>query len=423
MSVDRPGAGAETPRRPAASRLLPASASADARRLLTTRALRGFADGAVSVLLAGYLSDIGFSPLQVGAIATGTLLGSAVLTLAVGLLGSRLPRRSVLLCAAALMLATGVGFTGVTAFWPLLVVAIAGTLNPSSGDVSVFLPIEQAVLTETVSGRDRTAIFARYNLAGTYAGALGALASGVPVALAHHEGWSLAAAERSGFVVYAGIAVLTALLYRGLSPAIERAPERGRAGPLANSRSIVLRLAATFSLDALGGGFVVQSLVVLWLFRRFNLSVETAGAVFFAAGLLAGCSQLVSSRLAARVGLINTMVYTHLPSNVFLILAGLMPNPALAVTFILLRMSLSQMDVPARQSYVMSVVPPEERAAAASVTNVPRSLAAAAAPLAAGALLQHSSFGWPLICGGVAKGIYDVLLLVQFRRIAPPDEG
>jgi predicted MFS family arabinose efflux permease len=407
----------------AAPRLLPPSATADASRLLLTRALRGFADGVVSVLLASYLSDLGFTPLQVGAIVTGTLLGSAALTLGVGLYGNRLRRRTVLLACAALMLATGLGFLGVTAFWPLLVVAIAGTLNPSAGDVSLFLPTEQAVLAETVHGRDRTAIFARYNLAGTLAGAFGALVSGAPVLLARHEGWSLTAAQRSGFVLYSLVAVASALVYRGLSAGIEVARGDGKAGALKESRGIVIRLAATFCLDTFGGGFVVQSLLVLWLFKRFDLPVTTLGAVFFATGLLAGFSQLLSANVAARIGLINTMVFTHLPSNLLLVLAALMPTAPLAVLFLLLRFSLSQMDVPARQSYVMAVVPPAERAAAASVTNVPRSLAAACAPLLAGAMLSRSSFGWPLIAGGLLKGTYDLLLLWQFRAIRPPEEG
>ena len=402
--------------------LMPPSATADARRLLATRGLRGLADGAVSVLLADYLSAIGLGPLQIGAIVTGTLLGSAALTLAVGLLGHRIDRRRLLLGASALMFATGLGFLGVTAFWPLLVVAVAGTLNPSSGDVSVFLPTEQAALSDTVEGRDRTAIFARYNLSGSLAGALGALASGLPVAIARREGWDRAAAERSSFVLYALVAIVAGVIYGRLSPALRGPSGPARHAPLRRSRRIVLHLAALFSLDSFGGGFTVQSLLVLWLFRRFALSVETAGAIFFVAGIAAAFSQMLSAPLAARIGLINTMVYTHLPSNILLILVALMPDATLAVTCLLLRMCLSQMDVPARQSYVMAVVPPEERAAAASVTNVPRSLAAALAPLLAGAMLGRSSFGWPLVCGGVLKAIYDVLLLLQFRAVAPPEE-
>jgi MFS family permease len=402
--------------------LVPDSATSDARLLILTRALRGFADGVVSVLLASYLSALSFSPLQIGAIVTATLLGSAALTLAVGLIGTRLRPRLVLLSAAGLMLATGLGFLSLPAFWPLLLVAVVGTLNPSAGDVSIFLPTEQALLPDTVSSRQRTALFARYTWAAAVLGALGALASGVPATLAHRQGWSLATAERSGFVLYAAVALTVWWLYRRLSPAIDARHLAAPGAPLRESRRVVVRLAALFSLDSFGAGFVVQSLLVLWLFQRFHLSVQTAGAIFFVGGLLSAFSQLVASRLADRIGLVKTMVYTHLPSNLLLIAAALMPTAPLAVAMLLLRLSLSQMDVPVRQSYVMAVVPPQERAAAASVTSVPRSLAAAVSPLAAGALLGVTSFGWPLICAGVVKAVYDLLLLVQFRSVKPPEE-
>ena len=390
----------------------------DARLLFATRALRGFADGLVSVLLASYLTGIGFSPFQVGAIVTGTLLGSAALTLGLGLFSHRLSRRRVLLAACALMLATGLGFAGVTSFWPLLVVAIAGTLNPSSGDVSLFLPTEQAMLAEVTTGANRTLIFAYYNLAGTFAGAVGALASGGPATLSRALDVPLLHAQRLGFLLYGATAIAAALLYRRLSGAVE-AHATQPARPLEKSRRIVIKLAALFSIDSTGGGFVVQSLLALWIFRRFHLSVATTAGIFFVAGLLAALSQLLSSTLAARIGLVETMVFTHLPANLLLITAGLMPTAPLAITFLLLRMALSSMDVPARQSYVMSVVPPEERAAASSATNVPRSLASALPPLIAGWMLERSSFGWPLICGGALKVLYDLLLLAQFRKVRP----
>ena len=386
-----------------------------------TRALRGFADGLVSVLLAGYLTRLGFTPLQVGAIVTGTLLGSAALTTTVGLAGQALERRRVLLFAALLMLATGLGFAGLRAFWPLLAVAVVGTLNPTAGDVSVFLPVEQAVLAETVGGRERTAVFAWYNVAGTLAGGFGALAGGVPDVVARLAGVDPLAAERGGFVFYAAVAAVVALIYQRLSPSVERAVRAGQA-PLARSRGVVLRLATLFSLDAFGGGFVVQSLLVLWLYRRFQLSVASAGAIFFGAGMVGALSQFLSAKLAARIGHVRTMVYTHLPANLFLLVAGVVPSAPLAVAFLLLRASMSQMDVPARQAYVMSLVPPEERMAASSVTNVPRSLAAAIPPLFTGILLDRSSFGWPLVLGGALKALYDVLLLVQFRTLRPPAE-
>ena len=403
-------------------RWLPESATADGRRLLASRALRGLADGVVSVLLPGYLTAIGFTSTQIGAIVFGTLSGSAALTLWVGFASHRLGRRRVLLAASALMVATGLGFGCLARFWPLFVVAVVGTLNPSAGDVSLFLPLEQAALAETVAVRDLTAMFALYNVAGAFAGAIGALLSGVPVALAAFYGLSQPAAMRSGFFAYSAVGVLAALVYRSMSAAVETEAGGPRAAPLAKSRGVVIRLSALFSLDSFGGGFVIQSLLALWLFRRFHFSIAAAGSFFFLAGLLGSLSQFVSAWLAVRIGRINTMVYTHLPSNAFLILAALMPNAPLAIVFLLLRSSVSSMDIPARQSYVMAVVPPEERAAAAGLTNVPRSLASAFAPLPAGMMLDYSLFGWPLVFAGGLKALYDVLLLIQFRSLCPPDE-
>jgi MFS family permease len=401
--------------------VLPASTSRDARTLLFTRGARGFADGVVSVLLASYLGRLGFTPLQIGAIVTATLLGSAVLTLGIGLLGHRYRRRVVLLGAAGLMVATGLGFFGVTAFWPLLVIAFVGTVNPSAGDVTLFLPTEQAVLAEASEPRDRTGLFAWYNLTGTFAGAAGALAAGLPALAARRFGVDIAAAERDGFLLYSALGLVAALAYARLSPAVEH-DSTTPARPLQKSRGIVLKLSALFSLDSFGGGFVVQSLLVLWLYRRFALPVQVAAAIFFGAGLLAAFSQFVAARLAARIGHVRTMVFTHLPANVFLIVAGLMPTAQLAVFFLLLRMALSSMDVPARQAYVMAMVPREERAAASSVTNVPRSLAAALSPLLAGLILDKTSFGWPLLCAGVLKAAYDLILFAQFAHQRPAEE-
>src|SRR5271156_1058197 len=405
------------------ARWFPNSATADARLLLTTRALRGLADGAVSVLLPGYLTAIGFNPLRVGASVFGTLLGSAALTLWGGLATDRLGRRRGLLAASGLMLLNGIGFAVTTSFWPLLIVAVIGTLNPSAGDVSLFLPVEQAALAEAAQPRDLTAMVAVDNVAGAMAGAFGALASGIPAMLAARHGWALSPALRSGFVAYSILAVIAFTFYWRLSADVEVERQPMKRAPLAKSRAIVFRLSALFSIDALGGGFVIQSLLALWLFRRFNLSVQVAGTFFFAAGLLGSFSQFVSSALASRFGRINTMVYSHLPANAMVILAAFMPTPGLAMALLLVRSSMSQMDVPARQSYVMAVVPPEERAAAATITNVPRSLASALAPLPAGAMLNHSSFGWPLICAGTLKTIYDILLLIQFRAVKPSEIG
>ncbi len=379
-------------------------------------------DGAVSISLPAYLTLLGLGATQIGIILFATLFGSALASLGAGFVAHRLGRRRLLLGSCALMLATGIGFTYVRSFWPLAVVAFVGTLNPSSGDVSLFLPLEQAALFETVTTTDLTRLFAIYNVAGALAGAFGALLSGLPTLIASKFGSNVVGAQRFWFFLYAAIAVIVAVIYRSLSNAIEVAPSPLHIGPLTQSRAVVLRLAALFSLDAFSGGFVIQSLLALWLFRRFNMSVEAVGIFFFAAGLLGSLSQFASSALVARIGRIKTMVYTHLPSNAFLLLAGLMGNVNLAIAFLLLRLSLSQMDIPARQSYVMALVPPEERAMAASVTNVPRSLATALAPIPAGMMLDASTFGWPLICAAMLKSTYDVLLLIQFGSVKPADE-
>ena len=401
--------------------MLPLEATSDAAVLLTARGVRAFADGFISVLLPVYLLGLGFDGLQIGAVATATLIGSAVLTLLVGFVAHRFRARPLLASAAVLMAATGAGFVLVHDFWPLLIVAFVGTLNPSSGDVSVFLPLEQSVLPRTVSARERTALFARYSLVGSLVGAAGALCAGVPQLASARFGVSLSDALQGMFVLYAVLGVVAFALYRLLSASLEEA-HQARA-PLRESRRIVYTLAGLFSLDALGGGFIVQSLLALWLFERFDLSIATAGTIFFWTGLLSAGSYLVAARLARRIGLVNTMVFTHLPSNVLLFLVPFMPNLPLALALLLARSALSQMDVPTRSSYVVAVVPPAERAAATSVTSVPRSLATAASPLLAGYLLGVSTFGWPLLIGGVLKGIYDLLLLAMFARVRPPEEA
>jgi len=315
-----------------------------------------------------------------------------------------------------------VGFASFTTFWPLALVGLIGTLNPSGGDVSVFLPTEQALLPATVADAQRTAMFARYSLIGTLVAAVGAAGAGLPAWIGNQVGVATTTAMRWTFVFYALIGVIVLTRYRHLSPAVEPAVTSTRQA-LGPSRRTVYRLAALFSLDAFGGGFVITALVVLWLQRRFHLSLAISGAIFFWAGLLSAFSALVAVRIARRIGLVRTMVFTHLPANGLLILTAFMPNAPLAVTCLLCRAALSQMDVPARTSYVMAVVTPAERPAAASVTNVPRSLASALPPIAAGWMLGRTTFGWPLIIGGSCKAVYDLLLLHQFRDLRPPEES
>jgi MFS family permease len=381
-----------------------------ARFVLAARGVRGFGDGFVSLLLPVYLTGLGFGPLEVGAIATATLLGSAAMTLAIGFVTHRLHPRPLLLAGAALMGLTGVAVAVATGFWPLLLIAAVGTINPSSGDVSFFLPLEQALLASAVEPARRTALFARFSLVGALAAAGGALFAG----LAEHV------AVEAFFLLYGALGLVVLALYLRLPPLVA---EEGPRVPLGPSRGRVFTLAALFSIDAFGGGLVVQSLLALWLFERFELSIVTAGTIFFWTGVLSAFSYPVAAWLAARIGLVETMVFTHLPANFFLVLTPFAPSLPVAIGLLLARAALSSMDVPARTSYVMAVVTPPERAAAASLTAVPRSLAAAIGPLIAGQLLAVSSFGWPLVLGGVLKAGYDLLLLAMFRAVRPPEEA
>ncbi|MET3793463.1 MFS family permease [Aquamicrobium terrae] len=389
-----------------------------ATHLLAARALRDFGDGFVAVLLPVYLLALGFSPLQVGIIATASLLGSALLTIAVGFLGPRFDHRQLLLAAASLMIATGVAFAVVHDYALLLVVAFAGTINPSAGSVSVFVPIEHAALTREVSDANRTRMFARYSLVGALASAVGALASAIPDVMTT-VGLGQLTAIKLMFVLYAVVGLLGGVFYARIP---KRPPASEAAAALGPSRAIVFRLAALFSLDAFAGGFVVQSLLALWLFERFDLSLSAAGVFFFWSGVLSAFSFPVAAWLSRHIGLINTMVFTHIPSSIALMLAALAPNLAVALALLLIRAALSQMDVPTRSSYVMAVVTEAERAAAASFTSVPRSLAAAASPALAGALFAASYKAWPFLICGVLKITYDLLLLAQFRHIKPPEE-
>ena len=380
------------------------------RRLEVARAVRAFADGFASVLLVRYLQDLGFDAFQIGVIVTATLLGSATLTLLAGLRFARLGARSVLLAACGLMAFTGIGFSVVTRFWPLVIVGFIGTLNPSGGDVSLFLPMEQAALADLTTEAERPHRFAIYNLGAALAAAAGALASALPHRIAVAHNWDILTVERLSFLIYVLTAAIAAFVYRGLRAT---KPHRDKRHGLHESRKIVIRLSALFSLDAAGSGFTVNALIVLYLDLRFGLSPAAVGVTLAAAGTLSAFSQLFAAPLARRIGLVRTMVYTHLPANAFLILAGIVPSAPLAITFLLLRAALSQMDVPARQALVMRLVEPDERAAAASVTNVPRSLATALTPAFAGFLLDKSTFGWPLVIGGAMKATYDILLLRQ----------
>jgi MFS family permease len=400
-------------------RFLPPSATRDASLLLTSRALRALGDGVVSIVLPAYLLARGCNAAQVGLLITMTLLGSAASTLLIGFLSSRFPRKRLLIALSLLMVATGIGFAVFSDFWPLLVIAFLGTVNPSTGDVSPMLPLEHAALTETVADKERTALFARYSLVGTLAGTVGVLSAGIVDVL--DDKMAAQRAMQFVFLGYAAIGIAALLVYRGLSAGLDHADAR-KSVPLGPSRGIVFKLAALFSLDAFGSGFFVQSLLAVWLFERFQLSVATAAQIFFGMGLLSALSYFAAVAIARRIGLVNTMVFTHLPANLCVMAVPFAPDLTIAIALLMGRGLLSQMDVPTRTSYVMAVVTPAERAAAASVTAVPRSLASALSPGLAGWMLTLSPFGWPLVIGGALKVVYDLTLLAMCRSVRPPEE-
>jgi MFS family permease len=388
--------------------------------LYVARGVRGFGDGFATIILPAYLTAIGYDPIMIGVVLTASLLGTAVLTLVIGAVAPRHDLRLLMLIGAALMVLTGLAFPNFQHIVFLAFVAFTGTINPSTGDLGVLVPLEHAMLASGVPDHERTHAFARYSLIGALSMAAGTLAAATPDLLAR-IGIEEPAAFRLMFYAYAVLGVLCVALYRRLPHA--RAAEPSAHAPLGPSRGIVYKLAALFSLDAFAGGFVVQSLIALWLFKRFDLSLSAAGVFFFWAGTLSAFSYPVAAWLSRRIGLVNTMVFTHIPSSIFLILAAFSSNLYLTLNLLLLRSALSQMDVPARTSYVMAVVTPAERATAASVTAVPRSLASSISPTFAGVLLSGAFPGLPFVVCGVLKIAYDLALLFSFRHLKPPEEG
>jgi MFS family permease len=387
--------------------------------LLTARSLRAFADGYIAVLLPVYLLALGLGTLEVGILSTVTMLGSAAATLAVGRWGHRFDLKRLLIAAAALMVLTGIGFAAFSSLWPLLIVALAGTMNPGGGDVSVFYPLEHTALAAAAPAETRTSAFARYSFIGSMFGAVGALGAGAPEWLAQSHGVGMLDALKLMFVLYGVIGIAVGVIYARFPAApvdVEKPPV-----PLGPSKATVWKLAGLFSVDSFAGGFIINALLALWLFERFQMSLTAAGAFFFWTGLLSAVSQLAAAPLARRIGLVNTMVFTHLPANFCLIAAAFAPTLDIALVLLLVRSALSQMDVPARGAYVMSVVTPAERPAAASFTAVPRSLASSLSPAIGGALFAAGAMATPLVLCGVLKSAYDVALLLMFSKVPPRD--
>jgi MFS family permease len=429
MTTDRPTA--EPPPAPTDDSLIASlrDLGPDGRVLFALRSIRLFAYGFLAVVLVLYLVAAGLQPIGVGAVLTLTLIGDTVVSLWLTTHADRLGRRRVLIVGSLLVVVAGVVFA-LTNWLPLLIVAgIVGVISPTGNEVGPFLAVEQAALSEVTPGRRRTSIFAWYNLAGYVATATGALVAGLLGQMLIAAGLAEVDAYRAVVIGYALIGLVMALVASRLGPDIEvhgqTVPTDGvaRRLGLGQSRSVVLRLSALFSIDAFAGGFIPQSLMAYWFATHFGVAPGTLGAIFFAANLLAAVSSLSAARIAARIGLIQTMVYTHLPSNVLLILVPLMPTLPLAVAVLLLRFSLSQMDVPTRQSYVMAVVQPDERSAAAGVTGIARTIGAAISPSISSVLVASASTAaLPFFLAGGLKILYDVLIYRAFSAVRPPEE-
>jgi MFS family permease len=396
----------------------------DAWLLFLARAVRMSGYGALGLVLVLYLTSAGLDAGQIGVLLALTLAGDTVISLFLTTHADRIGRRRTLVIGAVLMAAAGFVFAGSTGFLVLLVTATLGVLSPSGAEVGPFLPIEQASLTEVTPPERRTSIYAWYNLTGSVATALGALIAGLVVGALRDAGWTEIDAYRVILVSYALRGLILIPIVRAVSPAVEVPPvdtSIARTLGLHRSRGVVARLASLFALDAFGGGLIVQSLLAYWFHTRFGLPEPVLGAIFFGANILAAVSSLAAARIAARIGLINTMVFTHLPSNVLLMLVPLMPTVELAVLVLLLRFSISQMDVPARQSYTVSNVDPDERSAAAGITGVARTTGAALSPLIAAPLFASAAFAAvPFFLAGGLKIVYDLTLWRLFRDRQPP---
>lgn len=403
----------------------------DTGLLFAARILRMFGYGFLSVVLALYLAALGWDEVRIGLLLSLVLAGDTLISLWMTTRASRIGRRRMLLLGALLMAGAGAVFAGSQQFLVLLLAATLGVISPSGYEVGPFLAIEQSALAQIVPDRERTRVFAWYNLAGMLATALGSLAGGLAIPLGGWAGLGTLGSYRVVLLGYALVGILLAAAFWRLSPAVEAPPppaggsnRRGDWLGLTRSRGRVLGLSGLFALDAFAGGFIVQSLLAYWFHLRFGADAATLGTLFFGANLLAGVSSLLAARIAERIGLVNTMVFTHLPSNLLLMLVPLMPTLPLAAGLLLLRFSISQMDVPTRQSYTMAIVTPEERSAAAGVTGTARTVGASLAPGLAGLLLaQPTLMGAPLLIAGGLKVVYDLALLAAFRRIRPPEEG
>ncbi|GAB4399988.1 MAG: MFS transporter [Anaerolineales bacterium] len=394
--------------------------------LFTTRIIRMFCYGFLAVVLALYLAETGLSETQIGLLFTLTLAGDAVISLWLTTHADKFGRKRTLIIGALLMLAAGLVFVFTRDFVFLVIAATLGVISPNDKEIGPFLAVEQASLTQLIPDRLRTQLFAWYNLGGSFASAIGALAGGWLAQFLQTAGWTALASYRYILTGYAVGGLLIAILFLQISPAIEVRNETSKTNKvlgLHKSRNVVFKLSAFFALDAFAGGLIVQSMIAYWFHIKFGVDTGVLGSIFFGANILAGISSLLAVKIAEKFGLINTMVFTHIPSNILLILVPLMPTLPLAIGVLLLRFSISQMDVPTRQSYTMAVVAPDERSAASGVTAIARSVGASLSPVLTGVFFGIPALlNIPFFLSGGLKIVYDLLLWREFRTVKPPEE-
>jgi MFS family permease len=407
--------------------------SKDGKLLLAAKAIRTFAYGFLSVILAIYLKLIGFNDLYIGLVLTATLVNSVIFTLIASFYADRIGRRKILIVYAALMSLSGVIFFVTTNYIALIVSALIGTINVTGTETGAFLSIEQAALPQTINDiKKRNTVYALYNMVGTFAMSAGVLLSGLPQIFVQQYGFNQIESIKPLFLVYSIIGVVVLGIYYLISNKVEVTVNNNDNNKLSKplkqtlspkSKQIVGKLSCLFAVDSFAGGFVIQSIVSLWFFTKFGVELTTLSYIFSIAGVLTAFSFLVAAKIADRIGLINTMVFTHIPSNILLILVAFAPTLPIAVAFYLARMTLSQMDVPTRQSYLVAVVREDERTPAAGITNISRNIAQAVSPSLAGYILQSLSFiSAPFILGGVLKIVYDIILYFNFKSIKPSYE-
>jgi len=401
--------------------------SRDGKLLLCARIVRTFSYGFLSIILAIYLKLIGFNEVLIGVVLTATLVNSVIFNLISSAYADKIGRKKILTIYAILMVLSAVIFFLTNNYVALIIAAIIGTINVTGSEVGAFLSLEQAILPQTVKDiKKRNSIFAIYNMVGTFAMAGGVLVSGLPNFLVQHYGLAQINAIKTLFIFYAVLALVVTGIYLALSKKIEIQPKDGQRVPQKSispkTRGIITKMSSLFAVDSFAGGFVIQSIVAFWFYSKFGADLSVLSYIFSVAGVLTAISFLVATKIASKIGLINTMVFTHIPSNILLILLAFAPNFSVAILLYLARMGLSQMDVPTRQSYIVSIVNENERVAAASITNTSRNVAQAVSPSLAGAVIQVLSLSTPFVIGGILKIVYDIGMFANFRKIKPPEE-